>query len=227
MSEFWKNRDGCEVRGSRSACSLLKTRRYEAPAGFAGRKDTARVTRYPLVMHGSRKSCSLRLDRRKHGVCFVPAGDRGLPMPPVFTCTKGYLGRRLSCCSRQPPRTGQRQSGVVDGLRNRRCKISGGIGKKGARHTQGTGRICRQNGEKLAETGRLTSAATELCTEYGQNVRFLLFPILRVRRLTADRKSYPQARRLSCRYAGMNLYRMNLSTNALENPAPTAKLNYS
>ncbi len=30
--------------------SLLKTRRHEAPAEFAGGKDTARVTRHPLVM---------------------------------------------------------------------------------------------------------------------------------------------------------------------------------
>lgn len=90
--------------------------------------------------------------------------------------------------------------------------MSSGIRKKGARHTRKSERICRQNGETLAETRRLTSAATELCTEYGQNVRFPLFPIPRVRRLTADRKSYPQARRLSCRYAGMNLYRMNIST---------------
>src|SRR5271156_3757336 len=90
MSEFWKNRDGCESRGSRSACSLLKTRRYEAPARFAGRKDTARVTRYPLVMHGSRDSCSLRLVRRKHRVSFVPAGDPELP------CRRFSLARKAT-----------------------------------------------------------------------------------------------------------------------------------
>src|SRR5271165_3101020 len=83
MSEFWKNRDGCEARGSRSACSLLKTRRHEAPAEFAGRKippesrgipGDALFTRFVFAPPRSEKTSRL----------FRPAGDPRIAMPPVF-----------------------------------------------------------------------------------------------------------------------------------------------
>jgi hypothetical protein len=59
----------------------------------------------------------------------------------------------------------KRTSHGETGLESRRYKMSDGIGNKGRQSTEGTGRTCRQNGNRLAETARLSSAATELCTK--------------------------------------------------------------
>jgi len=212
MWEFLKNRDGCEGRDSRSACLTPQDSSTRGPGQLRRRKKTLPESR------------SISWYRTLHAIRVFPASFgknfASLSMPAIisaagyslarkttrgvgFRVAQGNPSGRASVPAELPPARGPAYF-----WRDR----EGGSGT----HSSEGGNLPtkRIKGSQRQDVSRAPQPDCALNTDRMFISRRLQYCVFAAP--TADRKSYPQARRLSCRYAGMESHRMNLKTTALE-----------